>query len=111
MEFIRQIERLQLLNRLVREQRTGSPEEFGERLGVSRRQLYAYLEYLKDHGIDIIYSRKINSFIFSNDKELEIVFKFQILGEENSRDIFGGKNLKNIFPCYFYARSDSKLAS
>ena len=60
MEFIKQIERLQLLNKLVREKRTGSPDELAERLGLSRRQLYFYLEFLKDYGIDIAYSRKKN---------------------------------------------------
>jgi predicted DNA-binding transcriptional regulator YafY len=61
MEFIKQIERLQLLNKLVREQRTGSLKELAKRIGVSRRQLYAYLEYLKDYGLEIIFDRKLNS--------------------------------------------------
>ncbi len=102
MEFVRQIERLQLLNKLVREQRTGSPEELAERLGLSRRQLYSYLEFLKDFGVDIAYSRKTNSFIFSDDKELEIIFKFQVLGEEASREIRGGgKFMKTSFCAVF----------
>lgn len=109
MEFIKQIERLQLLNKLVREKRTGSPEELADRLGLSRRQLYSYLEFLKDYGMDIAYSRKTNSFIVNNGKELEIVFQFQVLEEEVSREINGGKFLENIFPCCFFARSETKL--
>ncbi|MFN4000009.1 HTH domain-containing protein [Algoriphagus sp.] len=111
MEFIKQIERLQLLNKLVKEKRTGSPEELAERLGLSRRQLYSYLEFLKDYGMDIVYSRKTNSFIFNNGKELEIVFQFQVLEEDVSKEINGGKILENIFPCCFFARSETKLAS
>lgn len=111
MEFIKQIERLQLLNKLVREKRTGSPEEFAERLGLSRRQLYFYLEFLKDYGIDIVYSRKTNSFIINNGKEIKIDFQFQVLDENVSREISGGKSLENFLPCCFSARSESKLAS
>ncbi len=111
MVFIKQIERLQLLNKLVREQRTGSPEELASRLGVSRRQLYAYLEFLKDYGIDIVYSRKTNSFNFINGKEIKIEFQFQVLDEQVSRNINGGKLVRNNFPCCFSARSEAKLVS
>lgn len=84
MEFLKQIERLQLLNKLVKEKRTGSPEELADRLGLSRRQLYAYLEFLKDYGMDIGYSRKTNSFIVNNGKEIKIDFQFQVLDEKIS---------------------------
>lgn len=111
MEFIKQIERLQLLNKLVREKRTGSPKELADRLGLSRRQLYAYLEFLKDYGMDIAYSRKTNSFTINNGKEIKIDFRFQVLDEKVSREISGGKNLENFLPCCFSARSEPKLAS
>lgn len=111
MEFIKQIERLQLLNKLVREQRTGSPEELAERLGLSRRQLYCYLEFLKDYGIEIVYSRKTNSFIVNNGKEIKIDFQFQVLDEKVSREISGGKSFGNFLPCCFSARSETKLVS
>ena len=91
MEFIKQIERLQLLNKLVREKRTGSPEELAERLGLSRRQLYSYLEFLIDYGMDIVYSRKTNSFLVNNGKEIKIDFQFQILDDKPIREINSGK--------------------
>ncbi|WP_194774721.1 HTH domain-containing protein [Pararhodonellum marinum] len=93
MEFVRQIERFQLLNKLVKEQRTGSPEELAARLGVSRRQLYVYLEYLKDMGIDVQYSRRINSFVFSCNKQLRIDWRFEILDPIEGRNVQGGLGL------------------
>ena len=93
MDFVRQIERLQLLNKLVREQRTGKPEELADRIGVSRRQLYMYLEFLKDHGVEINFSRKLNSFIYAGGKNLEIAFRFNVLDSKSSREIGGGENL------------------
>ena len=111
MEFIKQIERLQVLNKLLKEQSTGCPEELAERLGVSRRQLYVYLSYIKDQGIKIDFSRKLNSFVYSDKKEVEIAFKFEVLDPVKSENIFGGKSLENFLPCFYYARSESKLAS
>jgi predicted DNA-binding transcriptional regulator YafY len=92
MDFVRQIERLQLLNKLVKEQRTGKPEELADRMGISRRQLYSYLEFLKDQGVEINFSRKLNSFIYTCDQNLEIAFRFRVLDMESSRDIQGGEN-------------------
>lgn len=93
MEFIRQIERLQLLNKLVKEQRTGSPEELAERIGVSRSKLYLILEELKDQGIGIRFDKKINSFVFENCKGLDLVFSFKVLDTQESVAIKAGKNL------------------
>lgn len=91
MEFIRQIERLQLLNKLVKEQRTGSPEEFAERLGVSRSKLYLILDELKDQGIYIRFSKRINSFVFVNCGGISVSFSMQILNTSEERNISAGK--------------------
>lgn len=110
MEFIRQIERLQLLNKLVREQRTGSPEELANRLGVSRRQMYVYLEYLKDMGVDIQFSRRLNSFVFTCEKQIYIDWRFEILEPSEMRKAIGGaKFLAAIPTLYFSFTRDSKL--
>lgn len=90
MNFIRQIERMQVLNKLIREQRTGSPEELADRLGLSRRQLYAYLEYMKDHGLNICFSRKLNSFIFCDEKEMRIDLRIEVLKQSEICQIQGG---------------------
>jgi transcriptional antiterminator len=94
MNFFRQIERLQLLNKLIKEQRTGSPEELAERLGVSRRQLYAYLEYMKDFGLEICFARKLNSFIYCDELEMKIDLRIQVLKPSESRQILGGWALR-----------------
>lgn len=93
MEFIKQIERLQLLTKLVREQRTGSPEDLAERLGVSRRQMYVYLEYLNDMGVDIQYSRRLNSFLFASQKQIRIDWRFEVLDPAEVRKVLGGSQL------------------
>lgn len=97
MEFIRQIERLQLLNKLVKERRTGRPEELAERLGVSRAKLYLMLDELRDEGIEIKFSKRSNSFVYENCGGVSVVFSLKVLESNEIRDISAGKVL-NYFP-------------
>lgn len=96
MEFIRQIERLQLMNKLIREQRTGSPEDLAERLGVSRAKLYLILEELRDQGLSIRFNKKTNTFEYESCRGINLNFSFHILGEDEEKIINGGKWL-NFF--------------
>lgn len=109
MNFIKQIERLQLLNKLIQEQNTGTPEELANRLNLSRRQLYNYIEELKDIGLEVCYSRRYTSFYFENRKKLKIDFSLEILETEEKLKIDGGK-CKKFLPCFFGARSKFNLA-
>lgn len=92
MRFIKQIERLQLLNKLVKEQRTGCPEELAKRLGVSRAKLYLMLEELRDYGVKIVFSKKVNSFKYTNCIGLNLNYSFKVLGEKETILISAGKN-------------------
>jgi predicted DNA-binding transcriptional regulator YafY len=97
MEFIKQIERLQLLNKLVREQRTGSPEEFAKRIGVSRAKLYLMLDELRDEGVEIKFAKRLNSFVYENCAGVSVVFSLKVLESTEIRNISAGKRL-NYFP-------------
>ncbi len=97
MEFIKQIERLQLLNKLVREQCTGCPEELASRLGVSRAKLYLILEELRDQNVCIRFSKRINSFEYEACRGINLEFSFRVLLQEEEKSINGGKIL-NFFP-------------
>lgn len=101
MEFIKQIERLQLLNKLVCEKRTGSPEELAERLGISRAKLYMILEELRDHNVCIRFSKRINSFDYEACSGINLEFSFCILLKEEEKGINGGKFL-NFFPASIF---------
>lgn len=90
MNFIKHIERLQLINKLIREENTGTPEELSGRLGISRRQLYNHLESLKDMGLEVAFSRKTNSFHYVEEKHLEMTFTLKVIGPEETENIYGG---------------------
>ncbi|NHE58626.1 TrmB family transcriptional regulator [Cyclobacterium plantarum] len=93
MEFIKQIERFQVLNKLVKDECTGRPEELARRLGVSRAKLYLMLEELRDYGVEVVFSKKINSFKYKNCSGLNLNFSLKVLDENEARMVLGGENL------------------
>ncbi|HAX95776.1 MAG TPA: hypothetical protein DCY35_04540 [Prolixibacteraceae bacterium] len=75
MKALEQIDRLITMNNLIRTHHTGSPEQFCKRMNISRRQLFTCLEFLRDCGVEIEFSRAMNSYHYKNGHELEINFK------------------------------------
>lgn len=62
--------RFNCLKRLIRDQRTGSPEDLADQLGLSKRQLLNYMNALKNESEEeIIYDRTIKSYRFLNGNE------------------------------------------
>ncbi|MCC5912890.1 MAG: hypothetical protein JJU46_00825 [Balneolaceae bacterium] len=91
MKFIEQIERLKYLDRLIRKESTGTPEELACKLGVSRSQLYNLIGYLNDFGMAVKFSRTRNSFFYDRtDKNLDIQFSIKIVTRKEAETIYGG---------------------
>lgn len=109
MKAIEQMERLQRMNELIKAESTGTPEEFADKLGISRRQLYAEIEYFKDLGVEIGYSRSRRTFSICNGHEIEIAYRVKVMPKEITKKINGGFR-ENVFPCFFYARNEPILA-
>ncbi len=110
MNFIRQIERIQKVNRLIKIQRTGNPDELASSLGISRRQLYNVLTFLKDNGAPLGYSRERQTFYYDAlDFDMEIVFSIKPLKVEDLTDISGGFSAP-LIQCNFSSRIESRFA-
>lgn len=82
MKLFEQIERLNLIHMLVDKERTGSPEYFAQRLGISKRQLYNIIDDLKLYGAPIRYNPLINSYCYKKEFLLKIDVKMQLLTEK-----------------------------
>ena len=93
MNFIKQIERLQLINKLILQKKTGTPNELAERLGVSRRHIYNYIELMQCWGAPIKYSKLMKTFYYEEVFELNIHFTLKASTSEETYSIYGG----NIF--------------
>jgi predicted DNA-binding transcriptional regulator YafY len=102
MKAFEQIVRLQMMNDLIKHARTGAPDEFAQRLGISRRQLYSDLDFFRDSGLEIAYCKQRQTFYYSDGHELEISFQFKIMPIQAVKKINGGHVQKNVL-CFFSA--------
>jgi len=64
MSGLRYISRLERIDQLIRQERTGNAPAFAGRLEISVRQLYNLIEELKDLGLPIEYCRTRQTFFY-----------------------------------------------
>ena len=83
MNFEKLAERINKAHKLILEEKTGTPEEFAEKLKISRSHLYNLTNKLKEYDAPIKYSKKINSFYCSKPFDLELKNSLKIILEEN----------------------------
>lgn len=66
------LERFRRMHRLIKFRRTGSPEEFASRLGVSSSLLYRLLNDLKSMGGPIVYCPTNRSYVYGENVDLHL---------------------------------------
>lgn len=64
MQFEKYVGRLQYLHELIEKQGTGTPKDLANRLGISERMLYRYIDELRAGEKRIEFCRKRKSYIF-----------------------------------------------
>ena len=85
MNFEKLAERINKAHQLILTEKTGTPEEFAEKLKISRSHLYNLINKLKEYDAPIKYSKKINGFYYSEPFDLDF---------ENSLKLILYKNFK-----------------
>lgn len=101
MKAIEQLERIQQIIKLIKLEKTGTPEEFANHLQISKRRLYDHLDNFRDMGAQIDYSKLRNTYTFSNGHEVELKYSFKLISKEKEQDIFGGYCLFNLQSAFF----------
>lgn len=84
------IDRVMLFNKLVKAQRTGTPDEIALRLGLKRSSFFRFLEELKEREVPIAYSKSISSYYYTRPFEIEIVFSLKPLDQEEQIKVEAG---------------------
>lgn len=56
--------RVQRIDELIKKKATGTPEELADRLSISKRQVYRYLEMIKSQGREIHYEPLRRSYTY-----------------------------------------------
>ncbi len=70
MSLTTSIERMQRLNYLIGKKATGTPQELANKLGISKRMLYEYLDAMKDMGLSIRYCKCSRSYFYLDNIRL-----------------------------------------
>lgn len=96
MNFIKQIERIRRMHKLICSEKTGTPSVFARKLCLSRSQLYNALDVIKELDAPLKYCKKRESFYYETSFELVLVFSLKIIKDDESREIFGGSHLRPI---------------
>ena len=112
MNHIEFLEKLVVLEKLIRKERTGTPDELAERLSISRSTVYEIIDELNLRGIEIKYSRSRCTFYYKNDIFLDIHFSIKDLTNiddlEELKNISGGCNF--FSSVRYFGRKDCTFA-
>ena len=88
MKTLKQLERLRKAHKLIQRGNTGSPSEFSRRLHISERALYRTLEYLREMGAEVSFSRYSNTYYYSEDFDLLVNVSIKALINEKLVTIY-----------------------
>lgn len=104
MNLLDQLKRIERIDQLIRMKATGNPNDFSNRLSVSKKTLYNTLNFMKGQGALIYYCSTRQSFCYERETyfhfgfTIEKVMAKQIQGGSKcfSKDFFGECNLFTI---------------
>ncbi|MFU1857270.1 hypothetical protein ACK8HY_09655 [Sphingobacterium sp. NGMCC 1.201703] len=107
MQLFKYIDRINLLDKLIRQRRTGAQGELALRLGLSVSRLARIIEYLKDIGAPIAFDRSGNTYYYENEYSIQIkvevqkenihLMDIQQMKQANAGDNFVLTNYLNAF--------------
>ncbi|HYQ59075.1 MAG TPA: hypothetical protein VEP89_17155 [Draconibacterium sp.] len=105
MKALEQLERLQRINELIKAEKTGTPDEFANSLYISRRQLYEYINIIKDFGVEVNYSKQRRTFYLSNGQEINVECGIKVVSKQHAKSINGGFFHNNLQRTFFLHRT------
>ena len=74
--------KLSKIDKLISEQKTGTPKELAQKLKISERYARHYINILRDLGAPIAYSRKQSTYFYKEDGFF--LFRFTKISEEKA---------------------------
>ena len=105
MKLFDYVNRMNLLNKLLKDRKTGTPKQLAKRLGLSVSRLYVIMEDLKIKGAPICYCRQIQSYYYTQAFEISLKADFIFLNPQELKNTNAGFLIKNAH--YFFCRVDA----
>ena len=90
MALFSQLDRYTRLHLLIRRAATGSAPELATKLGISERQVYNYLQELRDMGLPIAYDNFRATYHYTRSVRFEFIIEIQPLSDTELKEINGG---------------------
>lgn len=84
------IDRISLMHKLIKEQKTGTPCDFANRLGIKRSRLYEIIDELKSRGVPIQYSKSENTFYYEYPYDIRLFCEMKPLSKNEMIEKNGG---------------------
>lgn len=91
--LLNQLRRLKEMDKHIRKGNTGNAKCLSQKLKISRRQLYNYIDELKDIGVLIKYCRNKKTFYYDKECKVIINCKIEFLNDENTINLLGGRKI------------------
>lgn len=85
------LKRFQCIDALIQKEETGTPEDLAQKIGLSKRTIYYYLDLMKKLGAPIAYNILTKSYYYKEDGCFVCAFSF---GADNDNS----KKAKPIVP-------------
>jgi predicted DNA-binding transcriptional regulator YafY len=96
MKVFEYLDRIILMNKMVKRGSTGTPEEFAQQLGVSRTSLYELIYELRLRGAPIKYSKSAKTFYYTEPFEISVTCSLRPLEYQEEKNYSGGNILSKI---------------
>jgi len=96
MSINHKLARIKRMHELIRYKRTGKPDQFARKLGLSKRALYTELKELKELGAPISYNHYRESYQYLHPVEFRIGFVPPSIAQQELRHINGGGVVKQL---------------
>lgn len=84
------IDRINLLNKLISQSKTGNQSELAKRLNISISRLARIIEYMKDQGAPIKFNRAKNTYYYEGRYSIKIDVKVEKINDQELKDINAG---------------------
>lgn len=89
------------MQKLLECRRTGTPEEFAGKLGISRTSLYEMLDEFKSRGAPIGYSKTVKTFYYTEPFKISVNCSLRPMTCQEEKEYSGG----NIFSRILFFRT------
>jgi biotin operon repressor len=101
MDLFKNLQHVELLHTLILKEKTGSPKQLAEQLGISRATLYVLIDELNSLNMPVNYSRKYETFYYKQEVKLTLSFKVETLDDPNELTKINGGNFTCFLPSDF----------